>query len=298
MSQPLISVIMSAYNSEQFIVRSLISLLIQTISNFEILIIDDGSNDKTADLIKSIKDDRIILIERENAGLTKSLNFALSKARGIWIARQDADDISMYNRFECQLDFLKRNPEIGLLGSACFLLHDKYDLVNEAYLFPVTHDEIQKALYFVTPFVHGSMMINRRLLEENGGYNEDYRYVQDYELWNRLVSKTKAHNLRDPLYIRSVHHKSSEIQVDKEPIFQQIRCSFFHDVQAERTILPNESPITSVSVWPAAVTRHQKMYNKILSQQFLEMSKECRKRGLSWRRLMLNGFLHYPWSYL
>ncbi|MCK4820837.1 glycosyltransferase family 2 protein, partial [bacterium] len=144
MKSPTISVIMSVYNDETFVEMAIISLLVQTFSDFEVIIIDDGSSDNTAELIERIKDPRIVLIKRQNSGLTKSLNYALSRAKGKWIARQDADDMSIYTRFEQQIAFLEKHPEVKLLGTSQFVI-PKYNLVNEVFFFPTEDEGIRNA---------------------------------------------------------------------------------------------------------------------------------------------------------
>ncbi|HAS7841575.1 TPA: glycosyltransferase family 2 protein, partial [Vibrio cholerae] len=119
MSSPKISVVMSVYNGEKYLGEAIDSILKQTFSDFEFIIINDGSTDKTLEIIKSYmkKDDRIVLVSRENKGLIVSLNEGLDLAKGQYIARMDADDISIKSRFEKQIEFLDSNPDIGVCGT-------------------------------------------------------------------------------------------------------------------------------------------------------------------------------------
>ena len=213
MNSPVISLIMSVYNGEKYIARALMSLLAQTFDNFEVILVDDGSTDATANIVRSIRDGRIKYIEQSNSGLTKSLNKALSIATGKWIARHDADDFSISTRFERQLAFLNKNPNIGLLGSSCFIQPERLGMINEIYMYPERYEEILAVFTTYNPFVHGSMLIDRELLLASGGYNEQYRYVQDYELWSRIILKTQAYNLKTPLYVRSIHQSASQVQI-------------------------------------------------------------------------------------
>jgi len=292
MKSPTISVIMSVYNDADYIEKAIVSLLVQTFNDFEIIIINDGSTDKTEKLIRKINDPRINLINRPNRGLTKSLNYALSKAKGKWIARQDADDISIFNRFERQIDYLQKHPKVKLLGSAQFVIR-RYDLVEEIFSFPCDNEIIEKALSLYNPFVHGSMIIDKDLLIKNNGYNEKYRYVQDYELWTRLVPQTFVKNLSTPLYIRCVHKNCSEAKVDKEPIFQEIQNQYLK-FSFGRNIEDNDSEtlIKSKSIYP--IVSFADKHSLLLAKHYMHMFRGLKKYGTSSYRSLLNSFIYCP----
>src|SRR3989337_2996755 len=112
-----VSVIMSVYNGERHLRESVDSILNQTFQDFEFIIINDGSKDQSKYILESYKDERIKLIHNKNMGLTKSLNIGISIAKGKYIARQDADDISEPERLKTQYDFMEANPGLGLIGS-------------------------------------------------------------------------------------------------------------------------------------------------------------------------------------
>lgn len=291
--KPDISVVMSVYNGEKYIVRSLISLLVQTYTNFELIVIDDGSTDRTSDIIEKIKDDRIIFIRQQNLGLTKTLNKALEFAKGKWIARHDADDFSIFNRLELQFHYLSAHPEIGLLGSSCFIQPAKHGIINEIYDYPEHHQEIMSAFPIYNPFVHGAMMIRHDLLKDNGGYNESYRYVQDYELWSRLLPKTKAYNLTTPLYTRSVHNETSQLQIDKEPFFSEIRASYLVKYGPPTNPAGLSRSIRSISLYPAISLKNG--WNWSLAATFYLMSQGFRKHHMPWLGMRMQSLLYYPW---
>lgn len=293
---PQISVIMSAFNAEKYILRSVVSILIQSYRDFELIIIDDGSTDRTSEILASIHDERLKLIQQENMGLTCSLNKALSLAQGKWIARHDADDFSLYNRFQEQIDFLKGKSEIKILGSSCFIEPDPPGFINEIYEYPVHHDDIMALLPRANPFVHGSMLINKKLLIENNGYNEDYQYVQDYELWTRLVGQTQFYNLDIPLYVRSIHANASQVGVKKDSVFTEIRDRFILSTPGAEYLntLREDSEIRSMNFYPAVPSsRH---LNKYISKTYYKMARKRRELKLPWVRTMLKGFLYWPWG--
>lgn len=186
---------MSVYNSEKYLSEAIESILEQTFTNFEFIIINDGSTDNSLLIVEyyKAKDNRIISISRENKGLPYSLNEAISLAKGKYIARMDADDISLPNRLECQLKLMESNLEIGVCGSWAesfekgrrgkILKHPKEDLFLKAKLF------------FSVCFIHPTVMCNAELLKEYA-YNNKYTNSQDFDLWVRLSNKTKFYNLQ------------------------------------------------------------------------------------------------------
>lgn len=292
MNSPKVSIITSVYNNEDFIIDSVVSLISQSFEDFELILIDDGSTDSTYNLIRTIKDERIRLFKRDNFGLTKSLNFALSQAKGEWIARHDCDDMSMYNRLEIQMKFLKNNPDIDIIGSSLYKFHEKYRFINEIFFYPTLHEEILNALKIYNPFVHGSVIIRKEIFKKIGFYNEQYRYVQDYELWNRVLKKYKSHNIIDPLYIRNVHKKSSEININKNKIFDEIRKKYYPNCDFSSLLTDKFNQIDRLSIYP--LFPKYKTYNKELSKHYSKMSLECKKRSLPWKRFKLLGFFYSP----
>lgn len=199
-NQPLISVVMSVYNSEEYIDESIMSILSQTFKDFEFIIINDGSTDGSLNIIKEYvnKDNRIVLISRENKGLPYSLNEGISKARGKYIARMDSDDISLPNRFEEQFYFMERNLDIGVCGTATIGFTSYRD--NILHILPKNDELIKTELLFSTPFSHPTVMIRKSLIfKYNLCYNEKYLQSQDYELWTRMAEYTDMANLPTPL---------------------------------------------------------------------------------------------------
>ncbi len=293
--KPELSVIMSAFNAEKFILRAVLSILVQSYSDFELIVVDDGSVDKTSEILNIINDKRLKIITQQNSGLTRSLNKALSVSEGRWVARHDADDFSLYNRFERQINFLKKNTDIKMLGSSCFIEPCPPGIINEIFEYPETHEHIVKQLPVINPFVHGSMIIDKKLLVDNYGYNEDYRYVQDYELWTRLIKQTCSHNLKQPLYVRSVHSDASQLGVKKDPIFNEIRNRFLaeHKDIYNSDDLVKENGIKSIDFYPALTIKSG--YNKYISRTYYRMAQKSKKMKLPWVQALCRGLLYWPW---
>jgi glycosyltransferase involved in cell wall biosynthesis len=236
---PNVTVLMSVYNAEKYLEKAIDSILNQTLKSFEFLIIDDGSNDRTAEILKSYDDPRIKIITNEkNIGLTKSLNKGLRRIRGEYIARMDSDDISLPDRLAKQVYYLNTHPEVGVLGSATQII-DGCGNLSYIYRFPVEHGLIRWCLLFYNPIVHPSVMIRREVLDQIGGYHLHTIRAQDYDLWWRLSKVTRLGNLPDVLlYLRK--HKES---ITEKHLVQQRKSSIKISHQIMSDMLGNDVPI-------------------------------------------------------
>lgn len=210
----MISAIMSAYNSEKFIKEAVESILSQTFTDFEFIIINDASTDSTESIIRSFNDPRVKLIENDkNRGLTKSLNIGLDLAKGKYIARMDADDISFPERFQKQFDFMEQNPEVDLCGTFYEVEGTKNDTVET----PVTHAEIKDMLFFNNCIAHPTVMMRKSIIDKFAiKYNENLRSAQDYELWCREADRLKFANIPEILLKYRVHENQTGSVKKKE----------------------------------------------------------------------------------
>lgn len=284
---------MSAYNSDKYIANAIASILAQSYPNFELIVINDGSTDQTLEIIKRFSDKRIHVLSHENRGLTHCLNEGISKARGYWIARQDADDISLYNRLELQMLYLTSNKEIQLLGSSAFVSNSR-GIMNEILYYPCSYDDIRKAFKTVNPFVHGSIVIKRQLIEDMGGYNESYTYVQDYELWSRLLDKCRASNLHEPLYARYRHAGASESRIDKQAIFSEIRDNALRNQSGlNQTTTPLKYPISAANTYPIVGLPYPFM--KWLAVSYMKIANVLSKNSLAAFKAFAYGILYCPY---
>jgi glycosyltransferase involved in cell wall biosynthesis len=205
-NRPQISVLMSVFNGESFLRESIDSILQQSFTDFEFIIINDYSTDSTLSILTSYSDYRIKIVNNDfNIGLTKSLNKGLKLALGKYIARIDADDIAYKNRLENQFNFLEKNKEIAILGTQAItngrFFYYKTKLPIEDYL-------IKWNLFFFNPIVHPSVMYRTDIIKSFGGYNEEKLVGQDYDLWTRLFFHAKFANLTEP-YIFLRRHKNN-----------------------------------------------------------------------------------------
>jgi glycosyltransferase involved in cell wall biosynthesis len=224
MNYPKISVIMSVYNAETYLEKSINSILNQNFKNFEFIIINDGSTDNSLDIIKKYaeKDKRIIVINQENCGLTKSLNIGIKKAKGEYIARMDADDISISNRFEIQLKYLIELDLDFIFSQAVSFIKNRYYIVPENNI--IEKFNINKLL-FGNIFIHGTFFCKTEILKNNL-YDENIKYAQDYELFLRLITKKyKFFIIPQILYYLRINENSiSNKKKDEQLFYAKIVC--------------------------------------------------------------------------
>jgi glycosyltransferase involved in cell wall biosynthesis len=205
-TQPAITAICSVRDGETFLGAALRSILDQTREDFELIVVDDGSTDGSASIVSALRDadSRVRLLRQENQGLTRSLNNALDLARGHYIARQDADDISFPERFERQAAFLESTPRCAVVGSRYHHI-DRSGIITGQSNVPLSAHAIRRALLTRNVLAHSSVMIRRSALDEVGGFDETFPVAQDYALWCRLALSHDLCNLPDVLVQRRVH---------------------------------------------------------------------------------------------
>lgn len=179
---------MCVYNGETYLREAVDSILQQTFTDFEFVIVDDGSTDSSWQILTeySIKDSRIVLIQNEkNLGLEKSLNKGLAATKGEYLARQDADDISLPERLQLQVNFLDTHQTVGAVGSSVEFIDRQGKVLGKQSL-PEDHNSLQSLLLINNCLWHSSMTIRNSLLKELGGYNEQMLHAEDYDLWWRI----------------------------------------------------------------------------------------------------------------
>ncbi|MDH4186788.1 MAG: glycosyltransferase [Nitrospira sp.] len=199
---PRVSVLLPVYNGAAYLRESIDSVLRQTSHEFELIIIDDGSHDGSAQIIQSIRDHRIRFYQQDNRGLAATLNRAIELSRGEYLARQDQDDISMPGRFETQLHYLDSHPACGLVGTWAEIISGA-EKTGRFHRHAAANECLQFDLLFDNPFVHSSVMIRRSAVESVGAYATDptRQPPEDYELWSRLARKWAVANIPEVLHI-------------------------------------------------------------------------------------------------
>ena len=197
-STPLVSVLLPVYNCENYILESINSILKQTYTNFELVIVNDGSTDNTGKIIKSFSDPRIVYVNNgDNKGLIYSLNYGISVCHGIYIVRMDADDISLTNRIEKQVRFMESNNNFIISG--CYA--DFFGEGVKGYIrkLPTNTKSIRSYNLFSSAFIHPSVIIRANVLKNEFRYQEDYIGAEDFALWGDIIDKYDSSNINEVL---------------------------------------------------------------------------------------------------
>lgn len=223
---PQVSVILPVYNAGEHLHAAIQSILDQTFTDLEFIIINDGSTDGSDQVIRSFTDPRIQYITTKNQGLASSLNQAIASSKAPLIARHDHDDMAHPDRLTRQVDHLQRHPEVGLLGTWAEVVSNEEKIIG-VLEHPTDHASICYALLFDSPFVHPSVIFRRDVFEKTGGYDPDPTLFEDLDLWQRMAEITEVANLPEHLLqYRSVPTGMSRIIKSRLP--QLMNCRRKH----------------------------------------------------------------------
>jgi hypothetical protein len=236
---PVVSVIMPTWNGERFLRPAIDSILNQTLTDFELIVIDDGSTDSTPRILTDYKDDRLVVLTNEhNLGIAGATNRGLAAARGEYVALQDHDDISLPQRFQVQVEYLDSHPEIALVGSGATLIdQDGTPLPKTASLeiWPTSENRLSTDdlnlkwhLLFGCPFYHVSVMVRRGAILDVGGYRRDpsFQCAQDFEFLSRLGMRYRVANLKESLVLWRRHSGSVGRQHSERQLHASESISF------------------------------------------------------------------------
>ncbi len=215
---PRVSVVMPAYNAEPYIAEAIESILNQTFADFECIIIDDGSADRTADVIRGFSDPRIRFVQNErNEGVAAALNRGLALASGEYIARMDADDICFPDRFEKQVAYMDTHPEVAVLATGT----EKFGRDRGVMLFSERWETLKIDLLFACCFAHPSVMIRAAVLKRTGlCYDPSFSRMEDYDLWDRLSVENRLAALPDVLLRYRIHASQVTCQKTEADLLQ------------------------------------------------------------------------------
>lgn len=233
----LVSVVLPAYNAELYLKEAIDSVLAQTFTDFELIVLNDGSIDKTEEIISAYEDKRIVYVKNEqNLGLIGTLNKGMALAKGKYIARMDADDICFPTRFAKQVEFLEKNQDYVVCGTSAYRFYDNI-LDRKAFNPPLSDESIRVRLFFNSSFIHPSVMFRTSVVQEHHlKFSDNYKYAEDYFFWMDLLKYGKGFNLKEKLlYYRVVATSqtavgNSNIEERKE-ILGNIHKRYFLDYQ-------------------------------------------------------------------
>jgi glycosyltransferase involved in cell wall biosynthesis len=198
-TKPIITVLMPAYNAAEFIAQAVDSVLQQSFTGFELLVVDDGSSDNTISIVQSFSDKRIRLLQLPHKGIAAALNRGLEAALGKYIARFDADDICYPRRLQVQVDFLSANPDFIVCGCAADYITAEGDFVFTYQPPGFSYTDLLVSYKNKCPFIHSGVMYVKDAIVQAGGYNEYAHTFEDHLLWSQLLKAAKGCNLQEVL---------------------------------------------------------------------------------------------------
>lgn len=271
-----LTVVMSVYNGEPYLIPALESILSQSFRDFEFLIVDDGSTDGSTEILETYarRDSRITLIRQENAGVYASLIKACALVTTPYIARMDADDISAPDRLERQLDFLRRNREVALLGGAAKYINGAGEVLFTVE-FPTSDDDIRARLTTGNAFATSAVVMRRDAMLMVGGFRRAFLLAGDYDLWLRITERYKVANLPAVLISYRVHAK----QLTSTGLERQVLAGIAARVSAKMRQALEEDPFDST----APVSREQLSRLGVASS---EIEDQIGKTYAAWAEVM------------
>jgi len=223
-TSPLVTVLMTVYNGEEYLNASVQSIINQTFEDFEFLIINDCSTDDSTKIIESFNEKRIVIYDNEeNLGQTKSLNIGLKLSKGKYIARIDADDVALHNWLEKLVSYLREHPEYAAISPSVIII-DGVDKRKNIRRVPTSFHEIIFQIFYNSPMNHVSALMNKDLILEHGGYDETFKITQDYELWSSLVRNN--YSITNILDILMFSSSAGFVEADKKALKEKSETIF------------------------------------------------------------------------
>jgi glycosyltransferase involved in cell wall biosynthesis len=283
---PKISVILPSYNSIEFIDKSIGSILSQTYKNFELIVINDCSTDGTLEYLNTINDPRLVVINNDvNIGIVESLNIGVNSAKGEYIARMDADDISIPERLERQLNFIVKN-NYDIVGAKARNF-GKWRL-QKVFPFSMSHLEASLALIFMNPLVH-PLVMGRATIFKTNKYSKNFQWAEDYELWVRLVKKGYKLGVQDEILL---NYRSHPRQISKINRLAQIKITKKIQTDYYNFLFPFGDNLTQPNALIKNLSILKKAYELSINSQAISkkfVSEILYEIGLK----KINGFLDY-----
>lgn len=269
------TVLMPVYNGAKYVEQAIESVLAQTYTDFDLLIINDGSTDNSEELIRQYQDERIIYEPNEqNMGLIKTLNKGLDMIEGEYVIRMDADDICHPERFEKQIAFMDQNQHIAVAGSSVKRFNETGTL-PQRYVFTEPID-VRTFLLFGSPLRHPAVILRNRVLQENGyRYDESLDTVEDYGLWQTISEKHLIGNLPDILLEYRINEEGITQQADKKIAFRDAQHTIiYRRVFDQLEVVADEKEVTAYRELLTGRIPDWKVLAELLERVFPAATKE------------------------
>jgi len=292
-STPLVSVLMPVFNGEKYLTEAIESILTQTYTNFEFVIINDGSTDTTEEIIKAFSDSRIRLINNTtNIKLIATLNKGIQLCNGKYIVRMDADDVSLPDRIEVLVGFMEHNPDVGVCGSYYKIIGDNERVIK----YPTSNDELKTSLLFFVPIAHPTTIWRKEVIAKNQlGFDVNYIHAEDYKFWTEIIEYSQLGNVPEILLnYREHNNQISSLYADtQKEKSQNIRKELLQKIFTDITV-------AEFKLWEEIIFGPQQYSEPLLVAELikkivdLNAEKRCydnyllmRKLALIWKNVLL-----------
>jgi glycosyltransferase involved in cell wall biosynthesis len=302
MPEPKITVLMPAYNAGKYIREAVSSVLAQTFTDFELMIVNDGSTDNTLEIIGSFNDERIVVIHQSNKGVAAALNTGLKYARAACIARFDADDICYSNRLQVQYDFMQAHPEYSIVGSEADYMDTNGEYLFTHQLAGYSYNEIQNLDFKVCPLIHSCVMYKKQAIIAAGGYNEHAYTFEDHFLWASILKTERACNLQQSLI--KVRLNPESVTIDEKWHTRKFREIKHTSLKTQHITAQEGEMLSRIGSTQFSVKNKQGAYYALCGKKFLlnnyqpQRARHNMARAIALQPFRLDNYLLYTISYL
>jgi glycosyltransferase involved in cell wall biosynthesis len=228
-----VTVLMTVYNGSQYVLTSVNSILRQSFANFELLIIDDGSEDNSEEIIRSLKSEKIRYIKLKHVGRSAALNYGLKEAKYDWVALMDSDDIAVPERLEIEVKFIKESIIDIIFSDSVFFKNKEIQFLN---MINTEKEDLNRKIKFRGHICNSSVLYNRNFILENGGYNENLDHSEDHDLWIRLLNKGNFVHLNEFLLFMRIRENSLSTKASKGPVTKTFVFSGINKPMVEKRV--------------------------------------------------------------
>lgn len=293
-----VTVFVPVFNADKFLAEAIESILNQTFTDFELLVVDDGSTDKSIEILESFRDRRIRISRNDrNRGRAYTRNRGIELARGEYLSVLDADDLCEPDRLERQVKCLDAHPDVAAVGSSATYV-DENDNVAYVCKVPTSSEEIHRQIFQSNCFVHSSVTFRRQVLIDIGGYNPELQQAEDYELFLRLTARHRLANIEKPLVRYRVHPdqvSQREISTQRN-LADRVRVAAYKDQYSQGLILQGVSP-PSINTWNRLSGKPGTVGSDYIDwiTTYRAMGREDLSKPLIWRALINAPFSSRAW---
>jgi glycosyltransferase involved in cell wall biosynthesis len=267
MAEPLITVLMPAYNASAYIAEAIRSVLAQSFTRFELLVINDGSADDTAAVVRSFDDPRIVLVCQENSGISVALNRGLQLARANYIVRFDADDCNYPHRLATQYAYMEAHPEVVIMGSAVDYMDKDGQFIFRFHPPACSDEAIRRLSYLQCPFIHSSVIYRKQVIQRCGGYNAHAHGFEDHFLWQKVAAEGHMANLPEALL--KVRFNPSSFTLDERRRQKEYREIKYRSIRQQQISAAEGERLLQLIREQASAPLRRKAYHTMLAKKFL-----------------------------